>query len=532
MQSLLRFWPKLVAALLLVAVGFLLYQIAPMEPRWRVTWDEKGMDEPKFSWDMEGQKVRLRWNPRSIGYDLKVLDLNNGKEFARYGAAGLIALLYSPDGRHALHRSGFNEDCWNKDYWIDFATDEQKLLDPREGELENIYPWSFSPGGGYFFIYVWEWQEPKHIQHYLLVFRTGTCELVLERPVSGGTAFVREDQLLYCPKEENPCSIIWDLALGRERARLPFTVGDVVVSPNGSRIVFARDDWELWEISDLSQPQRLCSWKTSWSFGSFSPDGRIWSFWNDENNLEIWNTKSGTRLHELTLSGSGWWHHYFSADSRRLGVLSYEAAHPVFHFVDPWKGKVLWEFPIDLGFNSYDEPLITADSRKVIIYHDDAYHILDAESGRSLARFPHDRFFGHKQLSADHRLLLIPHGIPQDEPERPWLDAVWDYLFPKETYRRPVSVIDMETLETVFALQEHPVPCIYASLSPDGKALLLAGVSQDGECSLTCWDVPGRKPWRWILGFPAALVFLLVIFGGLRRWMRSKPTTALTVAKT
>ncbi|MBI3412091.1 MAG: WD40 repeat domain-containing protein [Planctomycetes bacterium] len=537
MQSLLRFWPKLVAASFLVAVAAILYQIAPMEPRWRVTWVEKGMDAPEFYWDTQGPKVRLLWNPkkhfppeprllaRETVFDLKVLDLRDGREQGRHGCSTngerqIWDLVYSEDGRNGIYRSGDIQD-----WWVDFATGKEKLLDPRLTGQDDLFARSFSPAGKYYFIFVWDWVAHEQ-RNSLLAFRNGTNELLLDRPIAADTfqaGFVREDQILFSAKGAESATIIWDLTLARETARFPFTARSFILSSDRNRIAFRVNTfpgWELWDISDLARPNRLRLMKGHLFYCGFSPDARIWSFWNDENILEIWDAESGKTLHELTLTGAGSWHHCFSPDSRRLGVISHDDGQRVFHFVDPWKGRILWEHPIDLGLNCIEQPLITADSRRVILSHDNAYHFLDAENGRTLAQFPNKWACGVRQLSADHRLLLIPHGIPDVEPDQSWITVVWEYFLPRVTYRRPVSVIDMETFETVFALDEHPVPCIYPSLSPDGNMLLVAGVSHEGECSLTCWDVPGRKPWRWIMGIPAALGLLLLLFGGLRGLMR------------
>src|SRR5262249_50493094 len=112
----------------------------------------------------------------------------------------------------------------------------------------------------------------------------------------------------------------------------------------------------------------------------------------------------------------------------------------------------------------------------------------------------------------------------KDEPEF-WLMKWLRDLLPNRRDEIALAVFQTDSREIVMWL-DGLVPQ-NASLSPDGHSLLVLETA-DNACTLSCWDIPEKKPWRWILGVPAGLGLLLVV--PYQAWKRRRVRKASALA--
>ncbi|MBI3407431.1 MAG: hypothetical protein HY040_03630 [Planctomycetes bacterium] len=87
---------------------------------------------------------------------------------------------------------------------------------------------------------------------------------------------------------------------------------------------------------------------------------------------------------------------------------------------------------------------------------------------------------------------------------------------PKSDVKDMVCVVEMNTHQEVFRLEDEPA--WFASLSPKGNTLLVVTSVADEIPLLTCWDIPARRPWPWILGIPFGFFALLLSV----RWLLAR----------
>ncbi len=106
---------------------------------------------------------------------------------------------------------------------------------------------------------------------------------------------------------------------------------------------------------------------------------------------------------------------------------------------------------------------------------------------------------------------------------REWLRATFLPAWPTDNDMRAITrVFDMASGAEVF---RHDVagPC-RADLAPDGRSLVL--FQDDGTAgrnpTISCYDIPERRPWLSIAGMPLALGVLVIGTGAAWRRLWSK----------
>jgi hypothetical protein len=99
-----------------------------------------------------------------------------------------------------------------------------------------------------------------------------------------------------------------------------------------------------------------------------------------------------------------------------------------------------------------------------------------------------------------------------DDEKKTQYVAVYDAIHGEELARVPVSG----------TAEPH--------LSDDGRWLVCLD-ERDGDETMSCWSVRPARPWRWIVGVPAAsLTGCLALRGAWRRWRSWRATTRTSVA--
>src|SRR5262245_28211789 len=122
MRILLCRWPWFILAILVGAMAWALYEILPIEPRWRLALDDVKFGRPEFFWEPGGSRVRLfgrdAWPPRiadgtgsTIFFEPPprgsagpvVLDVASGRIASKLpDHAAQVSFTHSPDGRYGV----------------------------------------------------------------------------------------------------------------------------------------------------------------------------------------------------------------------------------------------------------------------------------------------------------------------------------------------------------------------------------------------------------------------------------------------
>jgi len=533
MKNLLRHWRWCALVLSLGALGCVLHVALPILPRWQV--QIHGTLRPDIFWDDGRGTVRLVGHERGC---LLVLDSASGRERARYdpSESESVGYTFSPDGRLAVEVTSGKQKRLR---WIDLD-DHSESGEEFDGEITWM---RFSPTGEYLaLLLVTPSQEPETLD--MLVLECITRTKVLQRtvPEMSLPAFLPgERRMIFSACDKDTGSYVFDLETQSEVSRLPGACSTYRLSPDGTRLVtglWSMDDLgALWDFSNPVAPRRLASLMDC--FPEFSQD----SFWCAVYNLdsrknELWDIRAGARVLEFEGNSLSF---LFSPDSRYLGSYSWGDDKEEFRLVDLQTRTVLWRRfmyscprfdgpragPPPSRINT--RPAFTPDSRFVILPGAGAaFDVVATASGELVLQFAPGEGKSippEPQFSESGLVLFTSERSVEsaDESTIAVLDTWLARLLGKveRSPKFPVSVINPNVRQELLRLEVGP--SAEANLSPNGRAVLITENGKGGATSITCWDVPARRPWRWILGIPFGLLAMMLSVGWLRRRLRLKP---------
>lgn len=548
----LRHLGGIALCLLLVTTGWGLYERLPFEPRWQIAVDPR-FREFHSHWDSATGTVRVIpsstfFRSSVSGGPILVFDTSTGILSAKYSdeSEQFDDFHYSPDGRFALGAGK------NLVRWVDFAVGEQAIIPLDTGEQNPFLPENarislqFSKTGDHFLA---TFDDGAGNEWVAALFRTGDRNKIWQAKVD----------------YPSPCFLldaerfVYALSGMRDEVRIRSLNGGETVVPASiswilkhEQIVLGTEEGEpqssLWDLGNPKGPKRLFT-------SSTLAAGNIWGISRDGHychfGSQVWDLSTG----KLCLRHDTWplcetLTDAFTPDSRGLGLLFVQDENESFSVLDIESGKLRWKHPTNL----YERfpvilpkagervpvmlalglvkttPLFTSDSRSVIVKGAGrTIDILDADDGRVQAQIP--VLYGtvkDPMLTPDDRFLLVycqqkdAHKVPQKD----WFSRLLDKLVGRwaPISLDLVSVWDLQTYKEVFRLDDRDASC--AAISPDGKTVLTSSFATDG-CVLTCWDVPGKRPWRWIVGIPVGMGLALIgARQAWRRWRGRKPATA------
>jgi hypothetical protein len=183
-------------------------------------------------------------------------------------------------------------------------------------------------------------------------------------------------------------------------------------------------------------------------------------------------------------------------------------------------------------------PLFSRDSLRIIVPRPGTgqVEVLDATTGATLRSIALPAPLGNDpQFTWDGRTLTVAATLPDEEPHWVW-KKVLDWL-PERAEPAPMMIVHICDVATGEWVGEAMCEQTGAWWLTDDRRSLIAVYGENDETGpvgtiIRCWDVPPRKPLRWILGVPAALGGVLVSLRyGWRRWRhRRKPTAAAPAA--
>lgn len=317
--------------------------------------------------------------------------------------------------------------------------------------------------------------------------------------------------------------------LGDETVQVTFAE----FSPDGSRIVTVSPDnnVRVWDVKTGSRVVEFCNHLGTVTSAAFSPDGRriVTASW--DNTARVWDAATGASLAEL--KGHTYWvaSAEFSPDGKRIVTVSYDETSRVW---DAATGASLAELKGHTG--RVRSARFSPDGSRIVIESWNTAWVWDAATGASVGEYESPWF------SPDYKRV-----VTTDSGNTVWVrdvatgarlvelkghaDNVWSASFSPDGTRvvtasddKAARVWDAATGASLAELKGHTNGVISGKFSPDGKRIVT--VSSDGTARL--WDAAtgaslaefkDARSWRGISAefSPDSNRFVTVSGGGTSR---------------
>jgi hypothetical protein len=297
--------------------------------------------------------------------------------------------------------------------------------------------------------------------------------------------------------------------------------------------------WALWDLHDFTV-QAAGAKDSELGRQAFSRDGRRVALLIYEGGawrVDVWDGAARRVLFHFTTEGSPR-DIVLSPDGTRLLVQTYRGdgagaglLSTVLFEVD--SGQRLWKkdaeaLDAEIHHLGKEQPAsFDPDGRSVVIYH--AYRapyyadILDATSGAMIASLPIAPVVGLQHASAapldDGRIHVIQAG----RHPRWWWGRDWLAKFVPLNLEPWTDLVVLDIASRrIIARQRQPDAEIHV-FDQGRRMLTIAPYSEDSMPGpVSCWELPGHGPWRWVVGMPTALGGLIVGAATLRRRRRPR----------
>ncbi len=534
--------------LALATVGAGLYVTLPPEPRWEVTQGRSGVfmtggDSITVFPEVEG----------GITGPVRLLDAGTASEVARFLADAPTCPMraYSDDGRYlvALVNSG-QPNTWHV-RGIDLPEQREWQAEVRAGRFQ---PALFSPRCDFVAMRLDE-QDDKEQSYAVHDTRSGRRVARVHIPaIADETAFSRDGSAFivhYHDQDKERHVRAVSTQTGKEAT---LDGGrSLAVAPAGRCLIADRGDDGIW-VGDLADG----SWRYCLD-GARLPVAekqRQEDLLLQQHDRLLVHYLGAVRIHYRTKRGGfaqRWpglgrrgrraqviWDAFslidrvgtrgdtamFSPDAQRvLWRTGREKASPQFVCYDPQTGKPLWRrtWPVPPADTRF-----TPDSRYIVVRLVQAgtAEVLDAATGAAVRTIALPELTGHDAaLRCDGRTLCTAVALPEPEPS--WLEAKIREWLPDRPEPAPQMVVRVFDFATGAPLGEALIDETGDWwLTDDHRSLIAVYHDTDDsgavvETVIQGWDIPPRRPLRWIVGVPMALgIGLLSLRYGWRRWRR------------
>jgi len=430
----------------------------------------------------------------------EVWDADSGSLTGRYLDSKTYTFEVSPQGRYlaAVERENEGEQRDNharrEVVLIDVFTQEETRL-----VVDDVFFLRFSPRGSFLVVSGYFDSSSKSY-----VIETSTRK---KRSFAGGYAgSFTSDERFFCLRAGTPKTLdlqIWSTDSWRETYRLS-DAANFGSDLERMLVVGLLDGLSLLDMT-TSQMRRLRAGAPRNLSTRFSPDRRTLSILLDGGKLEFWDVATGKLRAAATHSRKPWSFHSnrkFSPDSRLFAVIDFDGSH--LSVWDVHTGTLCWarDTGTPEGFQ------FTADSRFLIstfkpeIAATQRRDVFEASTG---AVDPLLRIDGSCTLTDNARFALA--RSERSDIGQTILGRFWPFASERE--RPYLSIVELGTLRELGRLDIPPLAGGW--LAEDGRKLVTLHKEGD-KFSLCSWDVPFSRRWELVIGIPAGVGLLLLLY--------------------
>ncbi len=253
-----------------------------------------------------------------------------------------------------------------------------------------------------------------------------------------------------------------------------------------------------------------------------NPDGKL----TDNAKVIVLDVPTGKISRAFNYHGLWTRHAALSPDGTTLAINCRIGWGPMDHRLELWDlvtGKQKRSFKAE-GFDEF-----LPDGKGFAVWDQDSVKFCDANTGKQFSVTKVSPATYAPGLRGLESPVPIPGtnllAVPSGNDWKPGFFFQWcsRYLGVKNRTRQEFDsqlvFLDTRTGHKVAAIE---VPDIDGAISPDGKTLALP-MRKNDESTIELWDIPPRKPLRWVLGFLAipSVVTLITLIRIRQRFFRS-----------
>jgi WD40 repeat protein len=546
MQPVRYRWPLLrwaMFALLLGAIAAGLYVMLPPEPRWVLPCNSQWVFRTA-----DGHIATYGSIDGTASGPLLVWDVGTGRELARFLTDGepMQARSRSDDGRYFVATVKDDPPGVWRLRGVDLESQREWHTDVAPGPFRSAI---FSPRGDFVAL---QMKRVGNVGAHNLIVATGTGRTVGQLPGDAEQVLFGGDGgcVAATYREENSPSQIRILSTRTGKTTVIDGAGLLAVSPDSRWVIAERGEegvW-LWDVAGACWHAPLPELQAPPPHYSLTDlvigDGWAHLATRYYHRQALWaglhlRAASRRRVRLIDYAVADLWrgssdNWTFSPDSRFLlcaehGTGRGNAGPLRWTLYDVDSGKRLWTR--EWRDNTADHHF-TPDSRRMVVLlsRTGKVEVVDAATGVTERTIELTGMESPSvRLTRDGRTAVVIATAP-DPGERPWLIAkISDWIgLSEDGTPMVIRAFDVETGATVGEL--HTAECDDHWLTDDRKSLVTVCADNDDDgatgTTICCWDVPAKKPLRWVFGAPACLGVALVLlrFGWrrLRHWRAAR----------
>ncbi|MBI3409943.1 MAG: WD40 repeat domain-containing protein [Planctomycetes bacterium] len=548
-KTVLRLFAWTLFAAFLGFIAWSLYVILPPQPRWVI---ENSSLQIPFCFLKDGSGAVFivldeKFQQQQLG--LIVRDLTDGSELSGYSAGELIET--TRDGRRQLRNTLFLQ-CDRRLRGVRPSTGEAWDI-PLPDFVLKVADVQASPEGDLLVVIPQVSDKDSHC----VILNTQDGRLLGELPVESRTGPIDFTPLfLSAVLPERKAVALWDrkqlrsdrevafpeAANGKTLKPLKVNNGDLVLQESDSEII----DLVMWDLPEISRRAELGHYPMRWTEFRFSPNGEFLVAGEQRtHNVKIWKVASRQLIAELTqfpkvgIANVQLW---FSPDGRHLAAFdadNYADAddHRRLLIYDLATGVRIWErkhvsvpqcFSASAFLRDSKPFLFAPNGNTVAVETSTELQFLETTTGALRFSAPKSDENSIRACSNNGRYVLSTtlHPCEASRLERflkEWLPASW------LTWLGSEMEVSGQFIDWEKGLVQDDViwgrvvaPNQLTMVADDGRTFFTITLERRDKSAISCWDIPAKRRWEWILGVPAALALAVIGWRPWRPWRRNQ----------
>ncbi|MCI0638798.1 MAG: WD40 repeat domain-containing protein [Gemmataceae bacterium] len=495
----------------LFGLGALLWHWLPPEPRWLIPSDCR----PHAMGQYGGRPVVVLQAVRPLGERLeffgpvKLWDLELGCEIPFFFDNAHVHTVWTPP--YVNGRFLFCELDGGKVGLVDFHKEREVRLELDKSDLRLL---CFSADGRYLAA-----QDSSKLQ----LFETATGKSIEEfAGMVHGCDFDPSSRFLPIALRNDPLSAIdlWSIEEKQVVQTFHNLAVELTFAPDGEKVCAAiagKDGVAAWTVWDTRTWERIlpldCHPKSRYLH--FSPDGKVVVSWFEDeegiSRLKFWDCTTWKKL-GMASAASNVELVAFSPDSREVIALATtfrDQEETILASFDTHTGEQLWERKSRTRWRPW-HPVHVRPTVGLFWPDKKQVELLDPRTGATIRTIAVPNFRRLHSVSPKGELLVAGMNLNESNEARKGIwESLRNLLLPK--IRLPqtehcLAIVDVQSGLELARLENDLSPAGY---SVSDSRYLITQVMSEAAPTIRIWDIPPPKPWRYIVGGPAALGFLI-----------------------